>query len=387
MKVAHIITRLVVGGAQENTLSSIRGLLNHRDLDLSLISGPTVGPEGSLEAEARSLVPFTRVPELVRPVAPLKDVIAYRRLVRILQQQRPDLVHTHSGKAGILGRLAARKAGVRGIIHHIHGPSFGPWQGFAANTVFTAAERLAGRATDHFLCSAAAMSRLYVRAGIGQSGDYTRVFSGFDLTNFLQASANPELRARLGFSDADFVIAKVSRIAPLKGHSDLLAAAPAILAQCPNAKFLIVGDGVLRTKFEAEVRAQGLGGTFKFTGLVNPSEVPEYMAASDCVVHLSYREAVSRVLPQALAVGRPIVAYDFDGADEVCVNGKTGFVVGMGDTGTVATRVIELAKQPELRRQMGTVGRAWVAEHFTIERMVETQYQAYQSVAVRKGIR
>src|SRR5438445_12868804 len=180
MRVAHIITRLVVGGAQENTLATIRGLRQKPGVAVNLISGPTIGPEGSLENEAReifSLAPpmregrgegsaFSIIPELVRPVHPLKDFVALNKLTAILREQKPDIVHTHSGKAGILGRLAAKRAGVPIIIHHIHGPSFGPFQGALANFVFTAAERHAGQVTDHFFCSASAMTKLYLAAGI-----------------------------------------------------------------------------------------------------------------------------------------------------------------------------------------------------------------------------
>src|ERR1039457_6531674 len=147
MRVTHIITRLVVGGAQENTVASVLGLRQKPGVEVHLISGPTTGPEGSLESElARTPEILTRVPELVRPVHPLKDWLALRRLEKILRQQKPDLVHTHSGKAGILGRLAARRAGVPVIVHHIHGPSFGNFQGALANFTFTAAEKQIGRA-------------------------------------------------------------------------------------------------------------------------------------------------------------------------------------------------------------------------------------------------
>jgi len=129
MRVTHIITRLVVGGAQENTVASVLGLRQKPGVEVYLISGPTTGPEGSLESEfAGTPEIFTRVLELVRPIHPLKDWLALRRLEKILREQKPDLVHTHSGKAGILGRLAARRAGVPVILHHIHGPSFGPFQ-------------------------------------------------------------------------------------------------------------------------------------------------------------------------------------------------------------------------------------------------------------------
>ena len=146
MRVTHIITRLVIGGAQENTLATVRGLRAIHGVEVKLISGPTLGPEGSLENAAQNIFreqpsDFTVVPELVRPVHPLKDFIALRKLENLLRAQKPDLVHTHSGKAGILGRLAAKRAGVPVIIHHIHGPSFGNFQGALANFVFTAAEK------------------------------------------------------------------------------------------------------------------------------------------------------------------------------------------------------------------------------------------------------
>ena len=142
--------------------------------------------------------PLIRVPCLVRPVHPWKDVRALSHLTRLLKDLRSDIVHTHSGKAGILGRLAARKAGIPVIIHHIHGPSFGPFQGKAANMLFLAAERHAGRATTHFICSAQAMATRYLEAGIGTPGIYTRIFSGFDLDPFLKAKNDSALRQKLG---------------------------------------------------------------------------------------------------------------------------------------------------------------------------------------------
>ncbi len=176
---------------------------------MKLISGPTIGPEGSLENEARNILKiartdFTIVPELVRPVHPLKDFIALRKLEKILREQKPDLVHTHSGKAGILGRLAAKRAGVPVIIHHIHGPSFGNFQGALANFVFTAAEKYAARVTDHFFCSADAMTKLYLAAGIGKPEMFTRIFSGFNLEPFLNATNDLALRQQLGLDAKSF---------------------------------------------------------------------------------------------------------------------------------------------------------------------------------------
>jgi len=160
MRIAHVITRLIVGGAQENTIATVLGLRRKPGVEVRLISGPSLGPEGSLEPEVAA-VPglLTVLPHLVRPVHPWHDVVAWQQLARWFRQYQPRIVHTHSGKAGILGRLAAHRAGVPVIVHTIHGPSFGPFQGAVANGLFRTAERLAGRYTTHFITVAHAMTR------------------------------------------------------------------------------------------------------------------------------------------------------------------------------------------------------------------------------------
>jgi glycosyltransferase involved in cell wall biosynthesis len=388
MRVTHVITRLVIGGAQENTLYTIKGLRQKPGLQVNLISGPTIGPEGSLENEAAQIPGLlTIVPELVRPVHPFKDFIALRKLTGLLRKQKPDLVHTHSGKAGILGRLAARRAGVPLIIHHIHGPSFGNFQGAAANFIFTAAERRAARATDHFFCSASAMTRLYLAAGIGRQEMYTRIFSGFELKPFLEAGNDPALRQKLGLEARNFVIGKIGRLFKLKGHSDLITAFAKMLPAAPHARLLFVGDGSLRPQIEQQIHSLGLDGKVILTGLVPPGEVAKYVGIMDCLAHLSYREALSRALPQALAAGKPVVAYDFDGADEVCLENQTGFVIRTGDPDAAARRLLQLSQEPETCRRFGQAGAAFVRENFAIEKMVDDQYHAYLKLAAERGIK
>src|ERR1043166_5698687 len=173
MRVTHVITRLIVGGAQENTVGTVLGLRERADVHVELISGPTTGREGSLEsAFAASPEVLAIAPALVRPVHPWKDALAYGQLVRMLRARKPDIVHTHSGKAGVLGRLAARRAGVPVIIHTIHGPSFGDFQGALPNALFRAAERHAGRVTTHFVVVSRAMTEQYLAAGIGRRAQY-----------------------------------------------------------------------------------------------------------------------------------------------------------------------------------------------------------------------
>lgn len=378
MRVTHIITRLVVGGAQENTISTVIGLHHTPDVSVQLISGPTTGPEGSMESWLAGYPGIlTIVPPLVRPVHPWNDLLALRQLTRLLKQQKPDIVHTHSGKAGILGRIAAARAGVPVIIHHIHGPSFGPFQGALANYIFTAAERYAAKFTTHFVCSAAAMTRLYLAAGIGRPENYTRIFSGFKVAPFVSATNDPLLRDQLHIPREAFVIGKIARLFPLKGHDDLLNVLQKILPRCPQAHLLLVGDGVLRPQLEARARELGLADKVTFTGLVPPEAVPRYVGIMDCLAHLSTREALSRALPQALAAGKPVVAYDFDGANEVCLDNQTGFIVRLGHENAAAERLLLLAQNPQLRAEFGQRGQKLVCENFAVEQMVTRLHHLY----------
>lgn len=393
LKITHIITRLVVGGAQENTLATVRGLRQMPGLDVQLITGPAIGPEGSLENAAREIFAgapenFSVVPELVRPVQPLKDFLALRKLEQILRAQTPDIVHTHSGKAGILGRLAARRAGVPVIIHSIHGPSFGNFQGAPANLAFTAAEKYAARATDHFIVVADAMRRRYRAAGIGRDENYTRIFSGFEVRPFLAAPPDAALRRQLGFAPDDFVIGQIARLVPRKGHADLFAALKTILPACPDARLLLVGDGPLRAALESLAHHLGLADKIVFTGLVPPADVPRYAGILGCLAHLStFPEGLPRALPQALAAGKPVVAYDFDGADEICRDGETGFLIPTGDVGTAAKKILQLAGDAALREKFGQTGAAFVRDNFAVEKMVAAQHSLYLKLAAARGLR
>ena len=385
MRVTHIITRLVVGGAQENTIATVLGLRQKSGVEVSLISGPAIGPEGSLEPEV-SKIPglLTIVPELVRSIHPGNDWRALRRLEKILREQKPDIVHTHSGKAGILGRLAARRVGVPVIIHTIHGPSFGNFQDAASNFVFRAAEKYTAHATNHFVVVADAMKEQYLAAGIGKPEQYTKIFSGFPLEPFLAAKNDLDLRRKLGIAPDDFVIGKIARLFKLKGHDDLFAVAPELVRQNPKIKFLLVGDGEWRGRFENLAKTLGLERKFVFTGLVPPAEVPRYVGIMDALVHLSLREGLPRALPQALAAAKPVVAYDCDGAQEVCLDGKTGFLVQPGDLTTLQNRLLQLAGDSALRERFGRSGRDFIRDNFAVEKMTDAIYNLYLKLAAGK---
>ncbi len=387
MKITHIITRLIVGGAQENTVATVLGLRQKPGVEARLISGPTTGAEGSLESKfARVPEILSIIPELVRPVHPLKDFLALRQLEKIFHEQKPDIVHTHSGKAGILGRLAAKRAGVPVIIHTIHGPSFGNFQNGLGNFIFRAAERRAARATGHFIVVADAMKTQYLAAGIGQPEQYTKIFSGFELEPFLAVKNDPALRTKLGLQPDDFVVGTVARLVKLKGHDDLFAVAPELIRQNSKIKFLLVGDGEFRARFENLARSLKLERHFIFTGLVPPDKVAPLVGVMDALVHLSLREGLPRALPQALATAKPVIAYDCDGAREVCLNERTGFLIQPGDLKTLTEKIIRLTNDSTMRTKFGRAGSDFVRENFSVEQMVDAIYNLYLKLAAGRGV-
>ncbi len=409
MKVCHVITRLIVGGAQENTVASCIGL-RKLGYDCELVTGPQTGPEGSLHDQVRAAgVPLIVVDELRRAPHPFQDGVAARVLRKLFTDKQYDVVHTHSGKAGFIGRLAARWAQVPVVVHTIHGPSFYPYQNPLGNWLFRWAEQLAGEWTTQFVSVADAMTEQYQAAGI--PGHYVTIRSGMNLAPFLAVESKNsfasekwngrparsldhsrrserDLHATNGRdacstifktgSSPDFVVGKIARMFRLKGYEYLFAAAPRIVAAVPSVKFLLVGDGINRPRYERWVERLGLRDRFIFTGLVRPEEIPAYVAQMDVLVHLSLREGLPRTLPQALAAGKPVVAFDVDGAREVCREGETGFLIRAEDAAGVAAAVIQLFQDRALAAQLGAQGRQRVRAEFGEDLMVRKLDELYR---------
>jgi glycosyltransferase involved in cell wall biosynthesis len=381
MKTVHFITRLIIGGAQENTLLTVED--QHRDYgdEVSLITGPGLGPEGSLEERARAGgCPLHILPRLFRHISPTDDWASYREFVRLLSKIKPDVVHTHSGKSGILGRAAAAKLGIP-VVHTIHGPSFFRGQNFVPYQVYLRAERWAGRRTDRFISVCDAMTDQYVAAGVAPRERFITIYSGMEVEAFLHPPRSPgDVRAELGIPPEAVVIGKIARLFPLKGHEFVLEIAPKLVKRHPNVVFLFVGDGILRSDFERRIAAAGLQAHFRFTGLVPPHRVPELVNAMDIVVHASLREGLARVLPQGLIAGKPVVSYDIDGAREVCITGETGYLLPPESTKELADALSSLIIDPDLRRRLGETGRSRFTEPFRHETMTRRIREVYTEV-------
>ncbi len=386
MKVAHIITRMIIGGAMENTLHNLTDHYRDYGDEPILLTGPTEGPEGSLMDQVRQVgFDYRIVTSLRRSVNPLDEYRAYRQLVRLLRETKPDLVHTHTSKAGILGRMAASKAGIP-CVHTIHGASFHYGQHPAAYRLYRGLEKYVASSTAHYISVCDKMTDIYVSAGIAPREKFTTIYSGFDTEPFLKSEQlRGPARQKLGFQEDDLVVGKIGRLFPLKGHECLIAASKDVIEAFPRVKFLLIGDGILREKYELQIRELGLQSHFVLTGMVAPEEIPGLIAASDIVVHASQWEGLARVLPQALMAGRPVVSFDIDGAPEVVKPGQTGLLVKLNDVSGLSQAIKDLAGDAELRKTMGERGRALCTEKFDHRLMSARIRDVYEQVLRESG--
>lgn len=381
MHVVHFITRLIIGGAQENTLLTVEDQMRLHGDRVVLVTGPGLGPEGSLEERARrNGVDLRILPELHRSIRPWHDWQACRALKQMLRSLRPDVLHTHSSKAGILGRAAAAAVGVPAV-HTVHGASFFEGQNRLANSVYIRLERWAARRSSRIISVADAMTRQYLAAGVGRPEQYVTISSGMEVEPFLNAPRPREVvRSELGLAPGDIVVGKIARLFHLKGHADVIEAARPVIARHPNVKFLFVGDGLLRETLKAQIAAAGLERHFVFTGLVPPERVPELVHAMDIVVHCSLREGLARVLPQALIAAKPVISYDIDGAREVCVPGETGLLLTPRAIDELVDALELLVASPAMRAAFGEEGRARFTDQFRHETMTRRIREVYAEV-------
>jgi len=366
--VLHVITRLIVGGAQENTMLTA-ALLDPSRYAVDVVSGPQTGPEGSLIPEVRARgVHLTILPSLVREVNPVKDAVALVALIRLIRRGRYDVVHTHSSKAGILGRWAACLAGVPIIVHTVHGWGHHDRQHFLVRRLYVLLERATQRITDKLIAVSPRNVEKGLADGIATPEKYVTIRSGIELDRFRSPSRPREaLRAELGIPQGSPVVGTVTRLSPQKAPLDFVDAASRVVAQRQEAHFVIVGDGPLRADVEARVTVLGLTERVHLTGLRR--DVPDLMHSFDIFALSSLWEGLPRVLPQAMAAGLPIVATAVDGNAEAVTNGVNGFLTPPGDPQAMAVALLRLLQDPTLAGRMGEAGRARTDE-FGARKMV-----------------
>jgi glycosyltransferase involved in cell wall biosynthesis len=388
LKIVHIITRLILGGAQENTLITCK-LLAERGHDVTLITGPAIGPEGELFNQTKNQkYKVIVINQLRRAIKPIKDFISYRKIKKYLRQLQPDIVHTHSAKAGILGRFAGyRLKGEWGqnlpaVVHTIHGLAFHPYQNSWLNKFYIAVEKSAAKRTDYFISVADAMTNQALAAGIGRPEQFVTTYSAIEEDDFLQPIPQEqikEFRCKYEIPEESIVLVTIARLFMLKGHDYIIESAKQLSKQFENVFWLFVGDGNLSDDYKQQVQQLGLDDRIKFAGLLPPSQIPLAIASSDILVHCSLREGLARTLPQAMLCGKPAISFDVDGAREV-VNENTGRLIEPKNVEQLIEACAELIKGKDLREKLGIQGREFVKEKFAPETMVDTIETVYKKL-------
>jgi len=383
IRVCHIITQLELGGAQQNTLYTVTHLDPSR-FEPVLVSGT----EGILVDDARTAgVRAHFVRSLDRDVSPARDVTALAGLTRLLRRERPDIVHTHSSKAGILGRWAACLAGVRVIVHSIHGYGFNPTQSRLTREFYVALERLTGRwTTSAFVAVSEANLKEGLELELFREDRVTLIRSGIRLADF-----SPRRKDGAGADQGRPVtVGMVACFKPQKAPLDFVRVASRVVKDLERdgggvtVRFLVVGDGELRPQIESAIQSEGLAGRVTLAGWRR--DVPELLREMDLLLHTSLWEGLPRVFPEAMASGLPIVATRVDGAPEAVEDGVTGYLLLPGDVEGMARRTLELVRDAGMRRRMGQAAVARTAP-WDIDDMVRRQELLYESLLSGDGVR
>lgn len=371
-KVVHLVTRLDLGGAQQNTLHTVRQLDRARYEPVLVC-----GRGGMLDDEAAADPSFRTVfvDSLVRDIDPFHDLLALLELTKLLLAERPAVLHTHSSKAGILGRLAAALAGIPVVVHTYHGFGFQDRQPAPVKGLYVALERLCARFTDA-LVFVSKSNMAYAAAHGIVARETALIRSGVSLAGLPAPVEAGKLKMSAGVGMHKQVVVSVGNLKPQKNAADFVAAAAIVLAEVPEARFVFLGDGPQRGALEARAFALGLEGKVLFLGWRR--DTAQWLAAADVFAMTSLWEGLPRALVEAMKSGLPPVCYATDGVTDLIEDGVNGFRVEPGDFAALAARVTALLKDEALRSRLGAAAAAAIGPEFDIDGMVRSQEALYE---------
>jgi len=381
-KVVHIITRLDMGGSAQNTLLTA---LHHdsRHYNVWLIKGSTLESamtkaetklvEDQLETAKKQGIKIIDVPSLVRRISPINDLRALVSLFRLMRKLEPHIVHTHTSKAGILGRLAAWLARVPTIIHTPHGHVFYGHFGRLLSRIFLQVEKLLGRITHHQIALTPEESNDYLNLGVAKSNNISVIHSGVDMNCFKRSAteSNPK-RNELGIPSDYLVVGYVGWLIPIKGVTYLVNAMAEVVQRHPNSLLLLVGKGDEKgeeeTKLSKQVENLGIADNVRFLGW--RPDVDEIMSCFDIFVLPSLNEGMGRVLVEAMATGLPIVASSVGGIPDLVKDGENGLLVPPANAGALEQAISDLLSDKSRRKHMGETGKK-MCRPYSVEAMVD----------------
>jgi glycosyltransferase involved in cell wall biosynthesis len=377
----YIVTKLELGGAQKQLLTLIKQLDKNK-YNIYLITAK----EGLLLPVASSLNGLTikRSRFLDRPINPLKDILALIEIYWFIKKNAIRIVHTHSSKAGIVGRLAAKLAKVNIIFHTVHGWSFNDYQAVMKRKIFLLLERFAAKFTDRLIVVSCCDKQKGLENFIGTEDKYFLIRYGIDQSEFKRSHDYIGIRKELKISATDTVVGMIACFKPQKSPQDFIKLAYAVKETFPSVKFVLVGDGILRKKIENLISGLNLKSQVLLTGW--RKDVPMVLAAMDIFVLTSLWEGLPIVVLEAMASAKPIVVTDTGGVGEVINDGKAGFVVPPGDTKKMVEKLALLLHDGDLRRRMGQYARDRLDSNFTVRAMVRHSENLYANLLNQKEV-
>lgn len=377
IKLIHIITRLDKGGSAENTFLTLKGLDKSR-YEVSLIAGPVEDPSQDRRKQIEeSGVNDIEVPQLRRNINLFYDFPALLKIRRLLKREKPDIVHTHTSKAGLLGRLAARLAGVPSIIHTPHGHVFFGYFGALKTRIFILFEKLASRITDRTIALTPREKADYLSYKVTGEDKLVVIPSGIELHK-CQPTPREErskLRKELGIPDRSTVVGTAGRLVPVKGPGFLIQAAGQVISEHPDTYLVFAGDGPLRKGLEKDAVDRGLAKNIIFTGWRD--DMARVLSVFDIFCLPSLNEGMGRVLVEAMALGKPVVASDVGGIPDLIIPGKNGILVPPRNPGELARQILFLIKNREEREKLGRAGKEMVSA-YSDEIMVKKIAELYE---------
>lgn len=381
-KVLHIITLFNVGGATENTIFTVDGLVR-KGYYVEIITGFSPSGEGSMHTISGGMnIPVLTFPNLKRNISPLRDLMIIYQLYRYIKKTKFDIVHTHSAKAGVVGRIAAWLANTPIVIHHNHGKPYHRFQKLFTRELYKFIEKLSSLICDKIVSVTYTIVEEMVADNIAPRDKFHVIRSGFDISHFsnYDKSKDAMLKEKYGVSDNDIVIGKIARFSVLKGHIYLLQAFEKIAQIIPNAKLVLIGDGEYKEILMKFINEHKLNERIIFTGLIWPNEIPALISILDLVVHTSLLEGLPRVFVQSMLIGKPVITFDLDGAHEVIEDGKNGYLVEPKNVDMLTEKILNLVSDVTKAREFGDYAKSNIKDDFSIDAMVENTHKLYQEL-------
>jgi len=378
-KVLHAITHMQPGGAQDNVALTVN-MLDKRRYEVCLCTGR------DQDYLARVMDPDVEIivnADMHRPIVPMAEPRAFLNLYRLMRQQNFDIVHTHLSKAGLFGRLAAWLAQVPIVIHSVHTFPFHDYQHPLISRAFIQLERMAAKWTDVFITMSDLNIGKALNFGIGKRSQYRTIYSGINLERFASVTVDVlSVKSSLGIRNGEIVVGNIGRLMFQKNPICFVQALAQVATTIPCVRGLMVGDGDMRGEVEVLIKKLELDDRIVLTG--HRDDVEKMMAICDVIVHTSLYEGMGRVLAEALAMGKPLVATAVDGVPEIVKDGERGLLVKPDDPSALGKTIVEMLNDPPRAQAMGKAGREWVLSRFSVATMIRRIDSLYQELLGRK---